>query len=47
MKELLSKGLGIKVRQADPILPEDEEKNLEPKSVRNAIFGASVHSFLL
>ena len=26
MKELLSKGLGTKVRQADPILPEDEEK---------------------
>ncbi|XP_078330429.1 uncharacterized protein LOC111100766 [Crassostrea virginica] len=26
MKELLSKGLGAKVRQADPILPEDEEK---------------------
>ncbi|KAK3084306.1 hypothetical protein FSP39_011366 [Pinctada imbricata] len=26
MKELLSKGLGTKVRQADPILPKDEEK---------------------
>lgn len=26
MKELLSNGLGTKVRQADPILPEDEEK---------------------
>ncbi|XP_052679523.1 uncharacterized protein LOC128160267 isoform X1 [Crassostrea angulata] len=26
MKELLSKGLGTKVRQADPILQEDEEK---------------------
>lgn len=25
IKELLSKGLGTKVRQADPILPEDEE----------------------
>ncbi|XP_062598901.1 uncharacterized protein LOC134260347, partial [Saccostrea cucullata] len=26
MKELLSKGLGTKVKQADPILPDDEEK---------------------
>jgi hypothetical protein len=26
MKELLSKGLGTKVRHADPILSEDEEK---------------------
>ncbi|XP_048775614.2 uncharacterized protein LOC125680217 [Ostrea edulis] len=26
MKELLSKGLGTKVRQVDPILPENEEK---------------------
>lgn len=27
MKKLFSKGLGTKVRQADPILPEDEEKS--------------------
>lgn len=26
MKELLSRGFGTKVKQADPILPEDEEK---------------------
>ncbi|XP_062618379.1 uncharacterized protein LOC134279995 [Saccostrea cucullata] len=46
-KELLSEGLGTKVKQADPILPEVEEK-IWTNGVFGSLFSNStVHSFLL